>query len=143
MNTLRSLIIVAGPALILVSCSVFGDDGYRSCESIYNQHFSNDTSLVVGTWDLAYAESAWSTKGCRKAEASKHAWVFSADGTMKRYQDGELVQESRYYFGAPSLDQKRLSIYIDQRPIWSGISADTLILDDSPLDGSLQIYVRR
>ena len=72
--------------------------------------------------------------------------VFHDDGVFERFQDGKLVEQSRYRFAFSGLDLSGLSIYIgvgDGAPHAFGVSADTLVLDRSPVDGAQSIYERR
>ena len=75
--------------------------------------------------------------------------VLGANGEMKRYQAGEVVEEGRYYFEHDESDENGLpvlSMYIgtgDGTSVLSGLRADTLILDYAPRDGPQQIYARR
>ena len=133
--------------LLVAGCSLFNNDEESPlCAFVDTYRFSKDTSLVVGTWDWAYSNQNSFRGPCirhsPRTEGYSMSRVFTTDGEMRRSQAGEVVEEGRYYFEESGLDETGVSIYIGS-PLRFGVSADTLILDGSPVDGPQEVYVRR
>lgn len=120
--------------LLTAGCSLVGDNENTNVpQSIDFSTLSQDTTLLVGTWEWTrstyyYTESGMPTIQTPSSTGRTETLVFTQDDTVEVYRNGELFGEITY------------QEYLD-RGQW-GVRDDLFATSTAHVDGPESVYVR-
>ena len=137
----RSLFCLAC-ATALAACDSGPEAGFTDVSTL-----TQDTALLVGTWELERTAGYWDGGVHRKAVPGQEVVELGADGSFLVTRFGERVTETTYTTEPgcraddPSVCFVRLEVEGRGSLQW-GVDARTLVLSSAYRDGSEEVYRR-
>jgi hypothetical protein len=101
------------------------------------------STLLVGNWEWVRSRDAWTKQISTPLTVGYTVQRrFDADHTHRFYQDQRLLFTSTWDFGTNGLDPE-IWLYVGGSQYSYQVSADSLVLDNSHVDGPREVYARR
>lgn len=111
-------------------------------ESTCTTDSSRLPALIIGKWNWTQSISSWTNQKTNPCtDTVNRSYEFLSNGTVKYYRNGNYVSTGNYHLSSAGISASDNNSTFALAG-WVSICGSYLIIDDSPVDGPKDIYIK-